>query len=60
MMIGSDLHHLTEHDYKHFLSPLCDCSQNVKSATQFFLFCPSFFNEIHSHQEHSLILTFCF
>ena len=42
--------HLREHKFKHsfhnVINPLCNCGQDIESATHFFLHCPVFINEI--------------
>ena len=41
--------HLREHKFKHSfqdtINPLCNCGQNIDSATNFFLYCSFFINE---------------
>ena len=43
------LSHFREHKFKHSfqdtLNPLCNCDQDIKSTTHFFLHCPFFINE---------------
>ena len=43
------LSHLREHKFKHSfqdtINPLCNCGQDIESATHFFLHCPFFINE---------------
>ena len=43
------LSHLREHKFKHSfqdtISSLCNCSQDIESATHFFLHCPFFISE---------------
>ena len=46
------LSHLREHKFKHSfqdtLNPLCNCGEDIESATHFFLHCPFFINERHT------------
>ena len=43
------LSHLREHKFKHSfqdtINPLCNCDQDIESATHFFFDCPLFINE---------------
>ena len=42
------LSHLRKHRFKHLqdtINPLCNCGQNIESATHFFLHCHFFINE---------------
>ena len=46
------LSHLREHKFKYSfqdtINPLCNCGQDIESATHFFLHCPFFINERHT------------
>ena len=46
------LSHLREHKFKHSfqdtINPLCNCGQDIESATHFFRHCPFFINERHT------------
>ena len=46
------LRHLREHKIKYSfpdtINPLCNCNQDIESATHFFLHCPFFINERHT------------
>ena len=45
------LSHLREHKFKHSFQDnksLCNCGQDIESATHFFLHCPFFINERHT------------
>ena len=43
------LSHFREYKFKHSfqdtINPLCNCGQDIESATHFFLYCPFFINE---------------